>query len=206
MSVNEELSVAHYLNDKDIRTALLRTLLPDEPETLVIEEFGVGHGAARADIVVINSHLKAFEIKSDQDNLDRLSHQVHFYNSVFSEVTLVVGYRHAYEALQMVPSWWEVKLAGRMPDGSVEIADARGPGCNPSPDASCVAGLLWRGEALNILEELDCAAGVRSKPRAAIYQRLANVIDIDRLNKVVCNHLKNRENWRADLEPELCDG
>lgn len=205
----EEMPMLLPLNDNDIRI-VLRTELTrhyaDELGTLILDEFGVGHGAARIDVVVINSRLKGFEIKSDQDTLERLPEQARFYNTVFDQIILVVGYRHAYEALQIAPNWWGVKLAGKLPDGSVEIAEARQPRDNPSLEALSLAELLWRDEALSVLEELHCADGVRSKPRVTIYRRLVEVMDIDRLRSVVCDKLKSRKAWRSDAELGQCDG
>lgn len=196
------------LNDNDIRVALrseLMALCENEPGTFVLDEFAIGHGAARIDIAVINSRLKAFEIKSDEDTLERLPYQARFYNAVFDQVTLVVGYRHAYEALRIVPNWWGVKLAGKLPDGSVEIAEARQPRANPSVDALSIAELLWRAEALHILEGLHCADGVRSKPRATVYRRLVEVMDTDGVRNVVCDKLKKRKDWRSAAKQGLCD-
>jgi len=65
---------------------------------------------------------------------------------------------------------------------------------------------LWRKEALNILEEIGQANGVRSKPRMAIYERLAEVLDDKTLKAKVREHLRFRMNWRPDAQLALSDG
>lgn len=155
------------MNDQQVRATLLRKLssrFSNDPNTLILEELGLKHGSARVDIVVINGRIHGFEIKSDEDTLDRLPDQQRIFSAVLDRVTLVVGYRHAYDALQIVPEWWGVKLAEETKNGKVSLMEARSPKNNPSPDPRSVASLLWREEALKLLEEFNIADGVRSKP------------------------------------------
>jgi hypothetical protein len=82
------------MNDRRVRTAILRRLsarFSKDPNTLILEEFGIGNGSARVDIAVVNGRIHGFELKSDNDTLDRLPHQVSAFSSVFDRVTLVVG-------------------------------------------------------------------------------------------------------------------
>jgi len=102
------------MNDRDIRVVLKEELLRqyvNDEDTLVLDEVGLRHGTARIDLVVVNDRLHGYEIKSDRDSLKRLLDQVRVYSSVMDRMTLVVGYRHAYDALRMVPEWWGVRLA-----------------------------------------------------------------------------------------------
>lgn len=191
------------LSDNHIRSALRTELAVEyatEPDSVVFDEFVVGHGAARVDIAVVGSSLAGFEIKSDLDTLERLPRQVRFYNSVFDHVTLLVGYRHAYEALQIIPLWWGVRLVEMKSNGTVEIADAREPRCNPAPDPLSVVELLWREEALGILEARGHAHGFRSKPRAAVYRRIVEILSFEEIRLLVCQQLKSRTGWRSDAE------
>ena len=50
---------------------------------------------------------------------------------------------------------------------------------NPAIEKHSVVKLLWREEALQVLRELNADAGVRSKPRKQIYERLAATADLD---------------------------
>ncbi len=192
-------------NDFHIRIALkleLCTYYSGDSETLILDELALRHGATRIDVVVINDILHGFELKSDKDTLERLPDQIRIYNSVLDRITLVVSYRHAYEAFQLVPDWWGVKLAQMEKDGVI-ISEARDPGDNPMLDAVEIAKLLWRDEALAFLNELGAADGVRSKPRAAIYKRLTEVTDLDLLRSRVRQQLKRRINWRSGAQQAL---
>ena len=196
------------MNDYQIRTALKQKLLPSylkDTESIILDELGLRHGSARVDLVVVNSILHGFELKSNRDTLARLPNQARIYNSVLDRVTLVVGNRHANKALQIVPEWWGVILADKREHGGIYFSKVREPCNNPSPDILAIAMLLWREEALTLLEEFGEAKGLRYKPRKAIYARITEVADLKQLRARVCQQLKNRTNWRSD-EQQMLDG
>jgi hypothetical protein len=198
------------MNDQDIRIVLKAELMrryAKDNNTLVLDEVGIRHGAARIDLVVVNHQLHGYEIKSDRDSLRRLPDQIRAYNSIMDRVTLVVGYRHACEALKMVPEWWGVKLAeAKKQSGTVVLSGARSARNNPKVDMYAAVTLLWRGEALAILEEMDAAGGVRSKRRSEIYKRLVELSDPDFLRSRIRQQLKQRRCWRSGAQRKSCGG
>lgn len=198
------------MNDQDIRTVLKAELMrrhAKDDNTLVLDELGIRHGAARIDVVVVNHQLHGYEIKSDRDSLKRLPHQIKAYSSIMDRVTLVVGYRHAYEALRMVPEWWGVRLAEtKKQSGTVVLSSARPARNNPKVDLDAAVALLWRGEALAILEEMGAAGGVRSKRRSEIYKRLVELSDSDFLRSRIRQQLKQRRCWRVGVQQRSCGG
>jgi len=204
-------------NDKIIRK-ILRLVLEEELKKYkkerhlpaeIFEEFGVSHGTARIDFAVINGVMHGYEIKSDKDILDRLPNQMIEYNAVFDKMTLVVGKYHLYEALNIVPEWWGIVLAKKISDHQVVFHKIRDDEKNPAQHGLSIARLLWRAEALKILEEKNEATDIRSKPREMIYARLAEVLkdDIDTLKDHVRNTLLiSRGDWRPVVQPVLNGG
>lgn len=191
-------------NDTIIREALVG-LLNNEyaktPEYRIIPELGLWHGAARIDVAVVNGVLHGFEIKSDRDTLSRLSEQREVYNSVFDQITLVVGNKHFVEAFKMVPEWWGIQTAHIDESGNVFFNLIRMAQNNPMLDDVSVARLLRRREALDLLESKGKAAGVRSKSRDAIYERIAKSIERDVLRQYVRSVLQgSRQNWRFGVQ------
>lgn len=188
-------------NDQVIRHALRAKIEADHiaDPALIIEELGVNHGSARADIAAVNGIMHCYEIKSDRDNLLRLPGQIKAYNAVFDRVTLVVGMSHVYEALELIPNWWGITLAEQVND-TVVFHEIRQGGANGSRDCRSIAQLLWRGEALAILEELNEAYGFRSKPRSVIYDKLADSMEVDDLSSRVKQTLCLRYDWQASLQ------
>lgn len=197
-------------NDASIRVVLrgnLKDRYRNDSETAIFEELGVAHGAARVDIAVINGIMHGYEVKSDLDTLRRLPEQMNKYNSVFDQVTLVVGQTHLHEAIKLVPDWWGIKIA-KITDsnGEISFSNIREAEENPDQDIVAIAGLLWREEALSILEEIGRADGVRSKPRKVIYERLAEALSGKTLKAKVREQLCSRTNWRSGEQLVLSGG
>lgn len=195
-------------SDASIRVVLRESLMDnyrDDPETAIFEELGVAHGAARVDIAVVNGIMHGYEVKSDLDTLRRLPEQMEMYNSVFDKVTLVVGSTHLIAAFREIPEWWGVETARVDENGSVFFNKIREPHNNPQQQKISIARLLWRHEALEKLKELGKADGVRSKPREAIYERLAESLELEPLKKYVRSVLQySRQDWRSGARLVLC--
>ena len=191
-------------NDRVIRTALIEELWKthrQEPEVRIIEELGITHGAARVDIAVVNGIIHGFELKSELDTLHRLPEQMRIYNSVLDQVTLVVGKNHLHEAINTVPEWWGITIAKAIDSsGAISFCNIRRAEENPEKNSVDIASLLWREEALHILEEIDQSRGVRSKPRKFLYERLADVLDQPTLRAKVRECLSLRTNWRFEKQ------
>lgn len=195
-------------NDIIIRSALKKELTSrhkQDEKVRIIEELGVQHGTARVDIAIVNGIMHGYEIKSDQDTLQRLPEQINVFNSVFDKMTLVVGKNHLYQAVNIVPEWWGITIAKIGDNGSVIFNVIRGEEFNENQDGISVARLLWREEALRILEKNNEANGFYSKPRDLIYEKLAGVLDQKTLNREVRETLFLRTDWRPDA-PLILNG
>lgn len=188
-------------NDSMIRVVLRKKLEKKhakDKHVRIIDELGLHHGDARVDIAVVNGVMHGYEIKSDQDTLFRLPEQIQVYNSVFDKMTLVVGKSHLYEAIKIVPDWWGVVVAKTDTNGNVIFNTIRKEETNKAQNQLSVAKLLWREEALRILEDIDEAKGLRSKPRDLIYTKLSTVLDQKTLNKKVRETIFFRTDWRSE--------
>ncbi len=195
--------------DKTIRFAfkkILQDQYGDDPNTKIIEELGVAHGAARIDIASVNGIIHGYELKSDADTLNRLPEQMEIYNMIFDKITLIVGKTHVHEAIKKIPDWWGITLAKISSSGDIVFLSIREAEFNKKQDYFTIAKLLWRQEALYILEELKAAKGIRSKSRDTIYNRLVETLDPDVLKKTVNEQLRIRLNWRSDTAQTLCGG
>lgn len=196
------------MRDRDIRHALLNKVFADhmrDSDTLVVEELGLAYGQARVDVAVVNGRLHGFEIKSDADTLQRLPGQIAAYNSVFDRVTIVVGSKHLVSAMAMIPDWWGVKFVKRGIRGAVLFENVRSPSQNKEISFLDLASLLWREEALGVLESRGIA-NIKSKSKAALYGIIAAKIPLNDLRGDVRHALKVRVGWRSDTRLERCVG
>jgi hypothetical protein len=184
--------------DARIREALLPFIRSEHPQsdTVLLEEFSLYGGTNRADVAALNGVSHGYEIKSDKDTLARLPDQVAAYSAVFDFATLVTTERHLVEAAVKMPNWWgviEVRVAS---DSVMELQRIRPSIKNPAPITQAIAALLWRPEALRLLEMLGMDKGVRSKPMEQLIERLA-VLPAERLSRHVRDALRARGDWRA---------
>lgn len=182
------------MRDADVRKAVrlvLDRLHAGDDNTRVIEEMGIWSATARIDIAVVNSELCGFELKSARDNLNRLPAQEVIYSQVFDRVTLVTAENHRSDCLKIVPEWWGVSVA-TLDDGGVALSEERLASKNPKLNPALVARLLWRDEAMRILEKYGLARGYRSKSVAILQDRLAEILSLDDLRMEVRSVLKCR--------------
>jgi len=188
-------------NDVVIRKALKNRLENEhsgDKRLRIVDELGVHHGIARVDLAVVNGIMHGYEIKSDLDTLKRLPEQMNVFNSVFDKMTLVVGKNHLHEAIKIIPEWWEIIIAKVDENGSITFNKIRDGEYNKNQDTVSIAKLLWREEALKILENEGEAIGLYSKSRDLIYNRLASVFNKNTLSDKVRETLFFRTDWRLD--------
>ncbi len=200
------------LRDLDIRKRLycskeFLSQKKKDPETFFIDEFGICQGSARVDIAIINGSIHGYEIKSSLDTLTRLNDQVNEYGKVLDTVTLVVSEKHYLKAKDMIPKWWGlIKVVGNRE--GFKIINKRAPKQNNFLDPFAIAQLLWREEALSILEELGLAKGYRGKPRKQIWEKLVSSLPMDELKFYVRYTIKARWlncGWRVDVQHKKGD-
>lgn len=186
--------------DKDVRQAVKDKILKahiNDPSTLVIDELGLDHGRNRVDIAVINGELHGYELKSDSDNLLRLPQQSMAYSSIMDKVTLVVGEKHAQEAINIIPDWWGIKIATMNHRGSVNIVTYRRNKKNKDIDPFELSKLIWKEEALALLAiKIKVDWRIRKLTRKDIYKLIVDTFSLDEIRDNTRAILKSRINWR----------
>jgi hypothetical protein len=187
------------VHDADIRKILheveMKRICAADPATRVIDELGIFEGKFRIDVAVVNGFLHGYEIKSAEDNLDRLLSQQAAYNMVFDKLTLVADERHVEEAMKVLPSWWGLMVAG-MRNGSPYVEEIWTPRLNPEVDPFAICQLLWKEEAMSILSQRKLSNGLSTKRRSVLWETLSFAIELTELKAIVRQTLKERENWR----------
>jgi hypothetical protein len=172
-----------------------------DPRVLVMEELGLEHGTCRVDIAVINGLIHGYELKSDSDTLARLPQQAVVYSRALDKVTLVVGEKHELQARGLIPSWWGIKITYAGQRGAINIDNFRPALINPNVSPYHVSHLLWRNEAIAILESLNVGKKDLRCSRFHLYALLAEMLPLRLLRKHVREALKNRTNWRRLVQP-----
>lgn len=188
--------------DSDIRSLLLNSFLEvdeyiNEEDTVVINELDVCSGISRVDIAVINGKTHGYEIKSMQDNLDRLPYQIESYNQVFDTMTIVAYEDHIKKVKSIVPKWWEIKCVSSKKDNII-IKTIRYGKQNSNISVYNVAMLLWKDEMIDLLlSNSNITKGFNNKTRSGLAKMIENRIDSHIVLDYVRNTLKHRQGWRA---------
>jgi hypothetical protein len=177
--------------DREVRDLLKRHLAEAHcgDDTIVLDELGLCQGDVRIDVASVNGELAGYEIKSPADSLARWPKQCRIYSKVVDRAWLVATEK-ALESAQ-APGWWGVIRIVQTPD-QLGLRVIRPAQRNPKPDAYSIARLLWRDEAIQALEELGLARGVRSRRRAEAWRRLAESAPLDHVRAAVRAALKVR--------------
>lgn len=188
--------------DADIRKLLFNSFLKEqdyikESDTVIINELDVCAGVSRADIAVINGKIHGYEIKSKQDNLERLPSQIESYNLIFDTMTIVTYESHLKKVKEIIPKWWGIKCVYEK-NGDVMIKNIRKPKENNNINIQNVAMLLWKDEMIDlILSHSNITKGYKSKTRYDLSQLIKQNIDGNTVQEYVRNVLKTRTNWKA---------
>ena len=163
----------------------------DESETVFIEELGICQGRTRIDVAVINGAFHGYEIKSDRDSLRRLPGQVKMYNKVVDKATLVVGQRHLDDSMALVSDWWGI-IQVETDRREIRFRTIREGSNNPHIEATALVQLLWREDAIGLLDERGAAHGVRSKPRRVLWDRICEQFNVEEIALAVRAKLMDR--------------
>lgn len=189
------------MNDQEIRDIIHKQILTQAhscPNTLVVNELGIKNGFARADIAVLNGTLAAYEIKGLDDSFFRLNRQIEAYNSVFVYSSLVTSCNHLAKAYDFLPQNWGIYVTHENANGWY-LKKMRTPRENKNTDPFSIAQLLWKDEALEIIESTLKVAIPKRSNRKELYEILATSVSKTKLLKLTIEKLKARQHWRTGL-------
>lgn len=186
------------MRDIDVRRSLHERLVSQHSReldsTFVVDEFGLC-GEVRVDVAVVNGYLTGFELKSESDTLMRLPKQIDIYSQVLDFSYLVVSENHFEKSLEILPEWWGYQLVGYR-NKELVVLDEKESTMSPILDPYLMAQVLWKSEALEILDRLGRGKGMKSKNRQEIWRVLAEEMPLDDLRASIRDALKRRPGWR----------
>lgn len=189
------------MRDSLVRKSFHKSILKSahvDVDTIVIDELGLRNGLVRADIAVLNGKMIGYEIKTDNDNLSRLEHQIKAYNEVFDRVYIITGSRHFEQIIKRVPDWWGIYLIQSLTEEEYKFKLLRKPKVNRQKSSIGIAHLLWKDELIEVLSSTFCYYPKTSTTKQELYRVLQEFCSANKLTKIALKHLKCREGWRID--------
>ena len=166
----------------------------------IYNEFVISHGYARIDIGMIEVDcFHGFELKTEQDSLAKLPHQIEHYNQFFDLIYAVVASRHLDKTLQMVPPFWGVYEAVYHQD-NISIKVIRRAQRNTLQDAVSVLNPIWKKELVEILgAKIPIDYKVRKKTALELREQIATLFPINEIKSRAQQKILMREpTWRKD--------
>jgi len=137
-------------------------------DAIIINEFPVDGWSRRADLVVVNSRLHVFEIKSEADNLTRLLAQMSTYERFFDKVTLVCGPSHIKRALEYLEPRIEIIAAEHRNEG-IFLRRVRRGTTKTVIDKQALLQLMTNKEITSLLSENQLAYKARARRKNLIF-------------------------------------
>lgn len=196
------------MRDHIIRSIFHKTVLSNEhldDNTIVIDELGLENGLIRADIAVMNGCMVGYEIKTKNDNLNRLPAQVAAYSDIFDKAYIVVAPKHLDRALMILPEWWGVYVITGNEDAHYAFENYRPAKRNNGRDVTAMARLLWKDEVSEILITHSGKSVPKSRNKRQLYELISEKYTPEQFEPIALHYIKQRTGWRINLvRPSSC--
>lgn len=194
------------MNDKIIRQHLLHKLNFEFPNStkernLIVNEMAICRGISVADVAVVNGSLHCYEIKSSEDNLNRLNFQLKTYSNCFDYISVVTTKKHLDKVRILCPRSVGIYEAKEV-SSTVEFIQRRKAKKNNKVDSVSLLQLLWKEELIELVRTVNLKIAVKSKSKSYLWDVLATKINKPLLQEYVRSTLKARVGWKADLQLE----
>ncbi|MDO3656000.1 sce7726 family protein [Acinetobacter genomosp. 15BJ] len=181
------------LNDAEIRPQLISWLNGKaiKPQ-MILNEVTISDGSARPDIIAIYSYSHCYEIKGDNDQIERISKQLAYYQASFKKNTLITTHKHLKKALELLPSFWGIIVAIPLDNKSIIFKYARKSSYNPSYRKDIASKILWKEEMQKLLKKKSISFNSRST-RFDLIELIKSSSTSNEVDEFVCNSLLNRK-------------
>ena len=187
------------LDDKQIRE-VLKERLSTYKDCYIYDEFTLPSGKSRADLVAVNGHFTAYEIKSDFDSLKRLLSQVKEYDKVFEKNYIVIGKKFINQIEPQIPKHWGIILASTTRQGKITLNFVRIAKLNPNFSFHSFLYLLSSNQIKYLAKELPNYQKIykRTDSQAMMKQDIVTMIN--------SNASKKQQNLIKNLTRQIFKG
>jgi hypothetical protein len=101
-----ELLLEHYCGECTLKAKLVDLFI----QTNATAAFEIKVNNSRVDFLTINGKSRSFEIKSELDNLYKLSKQINDYEKVFDENYIAIDEKHYSKAIRLIPDQYGIMV------------------------------------------------------------------------------------------------
>lgn len=122
-------------------------------------------GMAKADVVILNGTSTVYEIKTDQDSIDRLASQLTWYRQIFDRIEVVSGPQHVKRLTEFLPD--DVGLLVLTPELEIQRV-CEGESHCAALDPATMFDTLRRDEYVSAI--ISCYGSAPDVPSSLMYQ------------------------------------
>ena len=180
------------MNDAEIRLALIDWLNQKKiaPQK-ILNEVTISDGLARPDLIAIYSYSHCYEIKGDNDQIQRIVKQYAHYQSSFKKNILVTTQKHLKKALGLIPNFWGIIVAMNENE-IIKFKYVRKSSHNPFYRKDIASKILWKSEMQQLLEKKDINFKA-SSTRNDLIDLINTCYTSYELDQSICIRLLNRK-------------
>ena len=160
------------LKDEQMRSILFEYYEEKGKRMRFFEEFRLGRKTRADALLVTESEMIGFEIKSEKDTLARLEHQIHDYDRFCDSNYLVTGQKYIEKAPEELPEHWGIYLVYLDNEETLQLECIR----KAKPNSKRMRlhnqlRLLWRSELIPIIKKYKLG-GVTKKNKLELVRTL----------------------------------
>lgn len=180
------------MNDAEIRLALINWLNQKKikPQK-ILNEVTISDGLARPDIIAIYSYSHCYEIKGNNDQIQRIAKQLTHYQASFKKNTLVTTQKHLKKAIELLPDFWGIIIAIHTNE-TINFKYIRKASHNPFYRKDIASKILWKTEMQYLLESKDISFR-SSSTRNDLIDLIYDSYTSYELDQSICVSLLNRK-------------
>ncbi|MDF2380375.1 sce7726 family protein [Nostoc ellipsosporum NOK] len=191
------------LSEQQISQYLQQQIIQSYDRRLLLSEVNILQGATRIDHLVVSTTLHGIEIKSDLDDLQRLKRQIAQYLQVVEYLTIVATPQHLLRISRMLPDQVGLLLVYCRGE-RLHHLPIRESKANNGREPLSIAQLLWKKELIVTLREMGYQdRGLTTLSREQLWRQLATEVNLQRLNGLVAQRLRQRYGGHPAAAPAL---
>lgn len=173
------------MKDHEIRKILISMIKAENDNVRIYQEKSIG--SSICDVMAVTEQLIGYEIKSDQDNYQRLEQQVKAYDSFFDKNYIVIGKSRKNSIKRHIPDEWGIICVTED-----DICIERKASVNKRVKRYRQLSILWKLELKNILMKNNLPAYAQ-KNKSYIVDKIVKSVDSDMLGQQIAEELRMRD-------------
>lgn len=186
------------MQDVEIRKALhsyLKDINRTIKDTIIVDELDLCSGLSRIDVAVVNGIIHGYEIKSEEDTLNRLDKQIKNYNKSLEKISIATNPSHLNNIKKRIPKWWGIIVVEKN-DEQIQIKEIKEARNNPHIQAKSILELLWKEELYKVANHYQIHFK-KNFTRRVMRNEISQKLKIEQITYEVRDALKSRKNWRS---------